>query len=141
MTRRDTAADDKVERARVLAANERFYAALRESDFNAMDALWSRRKAVAVFHPNWRGIDGRDAVMESWYRILVSGTPPPIHPVEPTAIVNRATGLVICEEDVDGVRLLATNVFINEDGHWRMTHHQASPLPVATSRPDRTRKD
>jgi ketosteroid isomerase-like protein len=120
------------EKQAVLAANEAFYAAFRAADFDAMEQLWSRRRNVAVFHPNWPGINTRDAVMESWYRILVAGNPPHVSASDTTAIVTEKTGLVICHENLGGTNLIATNVFVLEDGQWRMTNHQASRLPVTT---------
>jgi len=38
--------------------------------------------------------------------------------------------LVICEEELQAGHLIATNIFVKEDGGWRMVHHQASPLVV-----------
>ena len=120
----------KSEKAEVLAANGRFYAAFRGADFEAMDVLWSRRREVTVFHPNWPGISGRRDVMESWFRIMIEGTPPDIRPLDPLVIQTGGTALVICDEAAGDSRMIATNVFIKEDGAWRMTHHQATQLPV-----------
>lgn len=118
------------EKQRVLAANEAFYAAFRAADFEAMERLWSRHRKVSVYHPNWPGIDSRDAVMESWYRILVAGDPPDVRASEATVILTGKTALVICQEDLGGTHLIATNVFVLEEGEWRMTNHQASRLPL-----------
>lgn len=119
------------EKQRILAANEAFYAAFRAADFEAMEALWAKRHKVCVYHPNWPGIDTRDAVMESWYRILVLGDPPPVQTIDPLVIASGDTAMVICREDLGGAHLIATNVFVKEDGSWMMTHHQASRLPRA----------
>lgn len=124
----------------MLAANEAFYTAFRAGDFEAMERLWSRRRNVSVYHPNWPGIDTRDAVMESWYRILVVGNPPHARATDPTVIVTAKTGLVICREDLNGTNLIATNVFVLEDGQWRMTNHQASRLPVTTQQSDQIKR-
>lgn len=129
------------EKQRVLAANEAFYAAFRAADFEAMERLWSKRRKVTVYHPNWPGIDTRDAVMESWYRILVAGDPPQVSATDPTVILSAKTALVICREDLGGAHLIATNVFVLEDGQWRMTNHQASRLPATTPQPsDRAKR-
>ena len=37
-------------------------------------------------------------------------------------------GMVICEEELPGNTLTATNLFIKEDGAWRMVHHHAGPV-------------
>ncbi len=119
-----------------LRANEAFYAAFRAADFEAMEAMWAKRRKVSVYHTNWPGIKTRDAVMESWFRILVIGDPPHVHAFDPTAIVTAKTGLVICREDLGGASLVATNVFVLEDGQWRMTSHQASRLPASVQQSD-----
>lgn len=126
------------EKQRVLAANEAFYAAFRAADFDRMEALWSKRRKVTVYHPNWPGIDTRDAVMESWYRILVAGDPPQVSASHPTVILSEKSAMVICREDLGGADLIATNVFVLEDGEWKMTNHQASRLPTASTRQDDT---
>lgn len=120
----------------VLAANAAFYAAFQAADFEAMDALWSKHRKVSVYHPGWPGIKTRDAVMESWFRILVIGDPPHVRTFDATAIVTARTGLVICYEELGGANLIATNVFVLEDGQWRMTNHQASRLPATAQQSD-----
>ena len=117
----------------VLAANEAFYAAFRSRDIAAMDALWSRTRSVAVYHPGWPGIEGRDQVMHSWYRILVVGSPPDIRPLEPKVILNGSTAVLFCTEDLGGNAAIATNTFVREGGTWRLTHHQAAGLPAKAS--------
>jgi len=57
----------------ILEANDAFYAAFRQRDYLAMEALWSRQASVACYHPGWPGITGRDEVLDSWYSILVLG--------------------------------------------------------------------
>jgi hypothetical protein len=114
----------------VLAANEAFYAAFRARDIAAMDGLWSRARSVAVFHPGWPGIEGREEVMDSWYRILVIGSPPSIRPLEPTVILNGSTAVVFCTEDLGDAAAIASNTFVREGGAWRLTHHQSAGLPA-----------
>ncbi len=114
----------------VRAANAAFYAAFREGSMEAMEALWSRREAISVFHPNVRGIEGRNAVMRSWNTILAEATPPDIAPVEISLILSGKTAMTICEEWLGTARMIATNIFADEDGVWRMVHHQATRLPA-----------
>lgn len=121
---------------KVLAANEAFYAAFRSADIDAMEALWSKRRKVSVYHPNWPGIETRDAVMESWYRILVVGDPPRVSVMDSTVIMSNKTAMVVCREDLGGTHLIATNIFVLEDGKWLMTNHQASRLPVMSEQQD-----
>ncbi len=36
--------------------------------------------------------------------------------------------MVTCEEELDAGSLAATNMFVKEQGEWRLVHHQASPI-------------
>ncbi|MEX2650419.1 MAG: nuclear transport factor 2 family protein [Alphaproteobacteria bacterium] len=110
----------------VLAANAAFYRAFAAGDFQAMDALWARRAPVACTHPGWRALIGRDAVLASWAAILSAPERPAIVCFAPHAVLLGETALVLCYEDV-GAWLAATNVFVREDGAWRMVHHHAGP--------------
>ena len=111
----------------VLTANLAFYRAFGRGDYAGMDAVWARRANVLCLHPGWTAIEGREAVMESWQRVL--GDPD-------FRIVCRAErvhlygelAIVLCEEELSGGLLAATNVYIREDGAWRMIHHQASAI-------------
>lgn len=111
----------------ILAANEAFYEAFRRGDSTAMDAIWAVRAPVACIHPGWHALVGRDRVMASWRAILENGGGP-IRCAAQRVIGLGATALVICEEHVDDNRLIATNVFVREDGHWRLAHHHAGPV-------------
>ncbi len=127
------------DKARVQAANEAFYAAFQAGDMAAMDALWSRRPDIRVFHPNRRGIEGREKVMRSWRGILHGSPPPQIHASDPLVILSRNSATVICFEEMGYARMIATNVFLREQGAWRLVHHQATRLPMTAV--DRARRD
>ena len=113
----------------VLEANDRFYRAFRNRDYDTMETLWQNGPDISVHHPGWPGLSGWDDVMESWYRILRIGTPPPIEAHDPHVLVHGRTAMVTCTEDLGEGRLIATNTFVLQDGHWRLTGHQARPLP------------
>ena len=111
----------------LLRANEAFYAAFSEGDLDALGALWSERPEVAVLHPGWPAIFGREAVMESWRSILEGPRPPQIACGDARAFSQGEAGFVVCIEHLgDGV-LVATNYFVQEGGQWRLVHHQAGP--------------
>ncbi len=114
----------------VLAANEAFYAAFREGDYAAMQALWSDSREVTVYHPGWPGIMGREEVMESWHRILCVGRPPKVRALDPNVIVNGTSAMVTCIEDLGEVRMVATNTFVQEAGAWKLIGHQAQHIPA-----------
>lgn len=111
----------------VLGANLEFYRAFGRGDYAAMDAIWARRAAVLCLHPGWTAIEGREAVMESWRRVL-SDPDFRITCHDERAHLYGDIAIVLCEEELSGGVLAATNVFIREDGAWRMIHHQASAV-------------
>jgi len=131
----------------VLAANAAFYAALAAGDYAAMDRLWADAAPVACIHPGWPILVGREAVMDSWRRILA--TPPGIacadaacHAI-PGPDPGTGTAYVTCMERIGPALLAATNLFVREQGQWRIAHHQAghvleteaAPAPLPGSDP------
>ena len=128
----------------VLAANLEFYRAFGARDLAAMEALWARRSPVACVHPGWPALTERDAVMQSWHGILANPNAPRITCFDEHVLLYGDSALVICEEELEGGTLIASNLFVREDGGWKIVHHQAGQLvarpPVGRQeRPDRSR--
>jgi ketosteroid isomerase-like protein len=122
----------------VLAANEAFYDAFTGGDLDALDALWAERAPVACIHPGWDALYGREEVMESWRAILGGDHAPDVMCLNPTAHVLGDAAVVICSESINDNNLIATNVFVREDGRWKICHHQAGP--VSGQRPEGQRR-
>ena len=121
------------EHADLLFANEAFYVAFQTKDVAAMEDLWARRVAVACTHPGWPSLSGREQVMQSWAAILGN---PDTRGVEMRGARAQRYGdaaFVTCYEMIGESLLAATNVFVREDGGWKLVHHQAGPcnLPPA----------
>jgi hypothetical protein len=112
----------------VLAANLEFYRAFTTRDLAAMDALWAKRAPVACIHPGWPPLADRDAVMESWQGILANPTSPRIACYDERVFLYGDAALVVCEDELDGGTLIASNWFVREDSAWRLAHHQAGQL-------------
>lgn len=111
----------------VLEANLAFYSAFGRGDYGAMETIWARRATVLCLHPGWTAVEGREAVMESWRRVL--GDPDfRIMCHDERVYLYGEMAIVLCEEELSGGLLAASNVFIREDGAWRMIHHQASAI-------------
>ena len=119
----------------VLAANAAFYRAFAERDVAAMDALWARSIPVACIHPGWQVLNGRDNVMASWRGIL-GGAPPAITCAEEIARVAGSAAFVVCTEKLDAGELVATNLFIQEAGDWKLAHHHAGPVAIEADEDD-----
>ena len=112
----------------VLAANLEFYRAFTTCDIEAMDALWARTAPVACVHPGWPPLADRNAMMESWRGILANPDSPRIACYDERVFLYGDIALIVCEEELDGGTLVASNWFVREDGLWRMAHHQAGQL-------------
>jgi len=112
----------------VLAANREFYRAFTARDLAAMDALWARRAPVACLHPGWAALKDRDAIIESWSGILSNPDAPRIACYDEQVFLYGDVALVLCEEELDGGTLVASNLFVREDAGWRIAHHHAGQI-------------
>lgn len=113
--------------AEVLTTNNAFYDAFTRGDLGAIDALWARRAPVACVHPGWDALHGRDEVMAS-FRSIVAGGATRVRCTRPSAYVLGESAYVVCGEDMGDAELVATNLFVREDGAWRLVFHQAGPV-------------
>jgi ketosteroid isomerase-like protein len=123
----------------VLAANLEFYRAFGTRDLAAMDALWTRQAAVACLHPGWSALSERDAIMASWEAILSSPNSPRIACYDERVLLYGDTALVLCEEELEGGMLAASNFFVREEGAWRLAHHHAGQIVSRPAERRRTR--
>jgi ketosteroid isomerase-like protein len=112
----------------VLAANLEFYRAFAARDLAAMEALWAKRAPVACLHPGWTALRDREAIIQSWTGILSSPDAPRIACYDEQALLYGDVALVLCEEELEGGTLAASNFFVREDGVWRIAHHQAGQI-------------
>lgn len=120
--------------ADVLSANAAFYEAFRDESIAAMDELWARRAPVACIHPGWPALIGRARVLSSWRAIFESGAPSIRCAAAQAHVVGNAA-FVTCREILPQGQLVATNLFVREDGAWRMIHHHAGPITAPDAEP------
>lgn len=111
-----------------LAANEAFYGAFVARDMAAMATLWARGHGVRCVHPGWNALIGREAVLESWRGILGNPEQPRIVSGGASVQVIGDVAVVTCRELVSGSPLVATNIFVREDGAWRLLLHHSGPV-------------
>ena len=116
------------EERHVLKANEAFYAALINNDYQTMESLWAHASEVAVIHPGWPPLHGREAVMDSWRRILAGPAAGTMYCSNVKSYIMDQVAFVICSECFHEGELVATNIFIREAGAWKIVHHQGGPL-------------
>jgi hypothetical protein len=112
----------------VLIANERFYQAFNQKDAALMDEVWAGEHAVTCVHPGWNVLEGREDVLDSWHSILGNPNQPRIVSGGASVTLSGELAIVLCRELVAGSPLVATNIFVQEDGMWRLLHHQSGPV-------------
>jgi ketosteroid isomerase-like protein len=112
---------------KVLQVNAAFYEAFCRRDMEGMDKLWAREHEIAVVHPGWQAVYGRDDVLASWHGILQSPGSPDIACTGVRVFVTGDVAFVICTEKLLSGDLIATNVFIRESSEWKLIHHHAGP--------------
>ncbi len=113
------------DRDAVLAANAAYYRAFRAGDARAMEDVWADEDVTCV-HPGWPLLEGREAVMKSWRRILENPAQDAVTRGEERVVVTGDVARVHCEERVAGATLAATNLFARTPDGWRLVHHHAS---------------
>jgi len=112
----------------VLAANLEFYRAFATRDLSAMEALWTREAPVACIHPGWTALRDRETIIESWESILSNPDAPRVACFDEQVFLYGDVALVLCEEELEGGTLAASNFFVREDGIWRIAHHHAGQI-------------
>jgi len=125
--------------AEILFANEAYYTAFASGDVDAMDAIWAQSTPVTCIHPGGPVLEGRD--------ILISGQTEGFecHDAKAHVVGDGGGGevgswaWVTCLEVLGDGALATTNIFVRENGAWKVTHHQACPtsaLPQDTAGDD-----
>lgn len=112
----------------VLAANQSFYRAFNDRDVGAMERLWAVQTPVRCTHPGWNVLIGRESVLESWRGIMANPAQGKIVAGGEDIIINGDIAIVLCRELVAFSPVAATNIFVREEGEWRLIHHHASPV-------------
>lgn len=118
----------------LLRANRDFYRAFATGDFVAMDRVWADHCELSCVHPGWEVLRGRDRVMASWRGIL--RRPLPVHSRDEVVSLLGEVGVVVCVEVLPQGELAATNLFVMEQGRWRLLHHQAGLIARSLDRED-----
>ena len=141
------------ERLAVLDINERFYAALRQHDEEAMESLWADGSLAADCHRSYPGFPtscGRDAILRTWLdvtsdrhtqigdlncKLLRGGVA--VVPCSEWRLGWVLDGSVAAPTNADDDMLCTTNVFEKGlDGRWRLILHQACPRSTEIERAD-----
>ena len=125
----------------VLEVNRAFYHAFSAGDFLTVKQTWSRSDQITVIHPGSVALHGYEAVMASWELIFKNSGPHEIKCTNERVYLTAASAYVVCNEVFLEGQLVATNIFVIEDGLWRMVHHQAGPCPDSGQGDDKLSKE
>ena len=125
------------EKRAVLDVNRAFYEAFIHADYQAMESLWAQQHDVAVVHPGWSPLHGRNAVMDTWRRILTGAAQADLNCSEAVVYFQGEAAFVVCIERIPGAEVAATNIFVRENGGWKMTHHHGGLIAQVTEETNR----
>lgn len=122
-------------------AEQAFYDAFQRADLDAMMAVWSEDDEVYCVHPGGPRLTGIERIRESWRQIFGSGATIRIQ-LRSEQRLRAGMLAVHCvyeQISVVGERrpanpVVATNIYLNGGGGWRMIAHHASPV-AATEAP------
>jgi len=124
--------------AAVIAANEAFYEAFEALDIDRMATCWQQDDHVRCIHPGWDVMVGWPQVSRSLMAIFANSGYIQFFLTDVHVQVDHELAWVTCAENIlsgaqareemQGAKVLATNVFRRVDGTWRMVHHHGSPV-------------
>ena len=129
------------ERAEVLTANARFYAALNQifqGEVAAMTTMWSHADDVTYMGPTGHFEHGWAAVLKDWQSQAVLKLGGKVEPADMQVVLGRDVAVISDYEmgentnaqgKVERVKLRATNIFRKEGGAWKMVGHLTDLLP------------
>ncbi len=129
--------DDK---AAVLAANARFYAAINamfKGEVGPIEAAWSHADDVTYMGPTGGFETGWSAVLKDWQGQAARKLGGQVTPVDIHVVVGRDIAVVTdyeqgentnAEGKVQQVKLRATNIFRKENGQWKVIGHHTDML-------------
>ncbi len=127
-------AQDDADVKSVLAANRRFYDAFGNLDIAEMERVWENSDRVLCVHPGWRLLRGWEDVRKSWEGIFYNTSLMHFNITNAQVIIQGDCAWVSCVENITSVvdaratnfAVQATNIFIRDEGEWRIVHHHAS---------------
>lgn len=122
----------------IAASNLAFYRALEARELSAMDLVWAQSESASCVHPGWHRLDGWEEIRRSWKNIFASARAWTVTCEDVRIHVRGELAWVSCVEvmspfgDTSGdsaARMQATNLFVKDEGEWKLLHHHASATP------------
>ncbi len=123
-------------------AEQAFYEAFQRADLDAMMAVWAEDEEVFCVHPGGPRLTGLDGIRESFRQIFRGGTTMRFQLRESQqmrggliAVHSAYEFITLVGERRQPSAVIATNVYANVGGGWRMVGHHASPVAEAQAQP------
>jgi uncharacterized protein (TIGR02246 family) len=128
--------------AAVEAANAKFYTAFETGDLDLMHEVWADgdyAEGVTCVHPGWTMLRGRAEVLRSWALIMANTPYIQFVLTDVRTEVRGDYAVLTCEENIltaeegeegflAGGSVVATKVFVRDEGRWRLWNHHGSPV-------------
>lgn len=116
-------------------AEQAFYDAFQRADLDAMMAVWAEDDEVYCVHPGGTRLNGLDRIRESFRQIFGGGANMrfQLRGLQQLrgamlAVHSVYEAITIIGERRPANAVVATNVYANVGGGWRMIAHHASPV-------------
>jgi SnoaL-like protein len=122
------------QKAAILRANKRFYAAFEQLDIESMSVVWLHADRARCIHPGWRTLRGWPAIKESWVAIFSNTEEIKFTLTNVSVSLSEGMAWVSCVENIidsgSAIPVVsaveATNIFEWVDSEWRLVQHHAS---------------
>lgn len=124
--------------ATLLGVNRSFYEAFEAQDLDAMSDLWEHSDRASCTHPGWSALRGWSSIAASWAAIFQG---PPLQFIltnEHAEVVGDVAWVNVDENIIGGdqsTTVTALNLFVRDEGGWRMVAHHGSGVVAAQADP------
>jgi len=119
-------------------AEQAFYEAFQRADLDALMAVWAEDEEVFCVHPGAARLTGLEAIRESFRQIFRSGVDMrfQLRGAQQLrggllAVHSVYEFITVVGERRPASAVVATNVYANVGGSWRMVAHHGSAVPDA----------
>jgi ketosteroid isomerase-like protein len=124
----------------LLEANAKFYECLEARDLSALAAVLAHSERQTCIHPGQEPVVGLSPVLSSWEKVFTGAEYLQFFITDAAVLASAADlGVVMCRENLlgrdrgagTGIRpghVVGTNVFVRNDGGWRLLVHQGSVI-------------
>ncbi len=107
----------------LLNANIAYYDAINTADIDALRLMFSPTYPVSCIHSGAHPVFGLELIVATYERMFEHPGLPRLLVKEPLAQIYGECGVVVCQIDLSQMLLTGSNIFMLEDGIWKIVHH------------------